>query len=102
MVGTVSRHDHGLLLLLLDEAEFTGHVWDLDLSQLRHGLQLQFAGVILFTVASYFTKLSLLAFYRRLLTSSNYKPFNLLLILVFVLWTAMFFWFLIDYFRICR
>ena len=71
-------------------------------SQIRSGYQLEFVATILFTLASFLTKASLLAFYRRLLTSTMTKSFNRVLLVVFITILACHIWFLVGYLRICR
>src|SRR6266536_262406 len=46
------------------------HVWDTKPEEFRPGMQVTFASWILFATASALTKLSLLAFYKRLLPSN--------------------------------
>lgn len=52
------------------------HVWDTPADSLRHGLQLELAGMFLFMLSTWFTKLSLLCFYRRLINSAIHRVFS--------------------------
>ncbi|PGH02330.1 hypothetical protein AJ79_07670 [Helicocarpus griseus UAMH5409] len=61
------------------------HVWDLEADKFRPGMQLAMACYVLFAVAASTTKLSLLAFYRRLVTPISLKNYKWVILVIEIL-----------------
>ncbi|KAK2785616.1 hypothetical protein FQN53_007549 [Emmonsiellopsis sp. PD_33] len=61
------------------------HIWDLEAHKFTPGMKLATVCYILFAVASATTKLSLLSFYRRLITPVSHKNYRWVIIVLEVL-----------------
>ncbi|EGE86577.2 integral membrane protein [Blastomyces dermatitidis ATCC 18188] len=61
------------------------HIWDLEVDKFKPGMQLATACYVLFALATSTTKLSLLAFYRRLLSPHSYKSYKWVILIMEIL-----------------
>ncbi|KLJ06698.1 hypothetical protein EMPG_17809 [Blastomyces silverae] len=61
------------------------HIWDLEADKFKPGMQLATACYVLFAIATSTTKLSLLAFYRRLLSPHSHKSYKWVILIMEIL-----------------
>ncbi|PGG98810.1 hypothetical protein GX51_06606 [Blastomyces parvus] len=65
------------------------HIWDLEAHKFKPGMQLATSCYVLFALATSTTKLSLLAFYRRLLSPHSHKTYRWVILSLEILSTIV-------------